>query len=162
MVSKIKQMKNKILFSTLIISVVMTFCRSTKQNTSYEISYSHETECVTTNMDGTEIVKAWANGELGSAGIEAAKKNAINDVLFKGIIHGKSNCEQIPVVNEVNARKKYEVYFNHFFSAGGAYKKFVDIKDEKTATFSNSTGIVLIIQRSDLIKKLRTDKILNY
>jgi len=139
----------------------MFSCRSVKENTHYDIAYNHETECVTTDMDGTEIVKAWANGELGSAGIEAAKKNALHAVLFKGVIHGKSNCEQMPVINEVNAEKKYENYFNHFFSERGSYRKFVDIKDDKTSTFFNSTGVILVIKRSDLVIRLKKDKILN-
>jgi len=145
-----------------IFSVALFSCKSAKQNTSYEISYPHETECITTEMDGTEIVKAWANGELGSAGIEAAKKNAISDVLFKGVIRGKSNCEKMAVVNEVNARKKYEDYFNRFFSEDGTYKKFVDVKDSQTKNFTNSTGVILVIKRSDLVAKLKKDKILNY
>lgn len=153
-------MTNKILLFIIIISAALYSCSSSKSHTSYEISYPHETECVTTNMDGTEIVKAWSNGEIGSAGLEAAKKNALNDVLFKGIIRGKSNCEKIAVVNEVNARKKYEDYFNRFFSEGGAYKKFVDVNDIQTKKFTNSTGVILVIKRSELVAKLKKDKIL--
>ena len=57
-------------------------------------------------------------------------KNAVRDVLFKGIKEGMDGCNMRPMITEVNARERYADYFNKFFADGGKYKRFVSLKDE--------------------------------
>jgi hypothetical protein len=66
--------------------------------------------------DGSQTLKSWGNGRNRKDACEQAKKNAVKEVLFKGIIHGRSGCEQRPLVPEVNAEMKYENFFNSFFT----------------------------------------------
>jgi hypothetical protein len=121
-------------------------------------------------MDGTQTMKAWGNGRNRSDATEQAKKNAVNDVLFNGILDGKQECDRRPLVTEVNARQKHDDYFNTFFSDGGEYKKYVLLKDErishkisrnkKGAKQSVTHSAIVRVLRSDLKKKMIQDGIL--
>jgi hypothetical protein len=132
-------------------------------------NYSKETECLGVEMDGSQTLKAWGFGNGKNDAIEQAKKNGVRDVLFKGIRSGKDECNQKPLINEVNAQDKYEDYFNKFFADAGAYTKFVNMKDEpikigakdrKSATEGTQYGIVVRILRAELKKQMITDNIL--
>jgi hypothetical protein len=160
-------MKN-ILFSTFLITLfILPSCNSQKKIAG---NYSYKTECLGIEMDGSQTVKAWGNGRNRFDAIEQARKNAVNDVLFNGIYEGKQDCEKRPVVAEVNARQKYEEYFNKFFSDGGEYKKFVSLKDErigqkvsrdrKGARQSITHGVVVRVLRAELKQKMIEDKII--
>ena len=122
-------------------------------------SYAKETECLGVEMDGSQTVKAWGFGNGKNDAVEQAKKTAVRDVLFKGIRSGKDECNQKPVINEVNAQEKYEDYFNKFFADGGAYTKFINMKDEtikmgakdrKSSTDGTQYGVVVRVLRAQL------------
>lgn len=157
-----------ILFSTILISLfLLSSCSSQKRNAG---NYSYKTECLGVEMDGSQTVKAWGNGRNRWDAIEQAKKNAVRDVLLKGITEGKQDCEQRPVLVEVNADQKYETYFNTFFSDDGEYKNYVSLKDErigqkigrdrKGATQSVTHGVVVRVLRAELKQKMIEDGIL--
>ena len=121
-------------------------------------------------LDGSQTLKAWGNGRNRADAVEQAKKNAVRDVIFKGIIEGKQDCNQKPIVFEINAQEKYEDYFNAFFADGGEYKNFISLKDErifdkisrdrKKTSESVTNGIVIRVLRAELKKKLITDSII--
>ncbi len=96
-------------------------------------TFSHGTECVGVEGDGSQTVKAYGNGRHRWDALEQARKNAVRDVIFSGIRLGKPECEVKPLVNEVNAREKYEQYFNTFFTDGGPYQEYVSTEDERHA-----------------------------
>ena len=81
--------------------------------------------------DGSQTLKAWGNGRNRLDAVEQAKKNAVRDVIFKGITEGNKECNIKPIIFEVNAEEKYENYFNSFFADGGAFKNFVSLKTKK-------------------------------
>lgn len=161
-------MKYLIYTKTLfLISIVLISCNSQKKIAG---NYSYKTECLGIEMNGSQTVKAWGNGRNRFDAIEQAKKNAVNDVLFSGIYEGKQDCEKRPVVAEVNARQKYETYFNKFFADDGEYKKYVSLKDErigqkvsrdrKGARQSVTHGVVVRVLRTELKQKMIEDGIL--
>lgn len=158
----------KHLIKTLFALTIVLYSCNSQKNTAG--NYSYKTECLGIEMDGSQTVKAWGNGRNRWDAVEQAKKNAVNDVLFNGIYEGKQVCEQRPVVSEVNARQKYEIYFNKFFSDGGEYKKIVSLKDErigqklsrdrKEARQSVTHGVVVRVLRAELKQKMIEDGIL--
>src|SRR5688572_5726032 len=79
-------------------------------------NYTYETECISTELDGSETIMAWGSGSNKNDAVEQAKKNGIRDMLFKGIRKGKSDCNQKPIIFEVNAQEKNEEYFRKFFT----------------------------------------------
>ena len=152
------------LIALALISVMLIACSPKKTVTA---SYTYETECLNRELDGSETLRAWGSGRNRSDAIEQAKKNAVRDVLFKGIRNGNGGCSTRPLITAVNAEEKYEDYFNSFFRDGGAYKNFVSMADTKfNSSRSESTGlqdkygIVLRVLRSELKEKLIQDEIL--
>jgi hypothetical protein len=133
-------------------------------------NYSYKTECLGVEGDGSQTLKAWGNGRNRQDAVEQAKKNAVRDVLFKGINEGKSECNMKPIISQVNAQDQYENYFNKFFADDGEYKNYISLKDEKYldkvsrdkkgARESVTHGLVVRILRDELKQKMITDGIL--
>jgi hypothetical protein len=163
-----KAMKEmKTVMSMLCLGLVIFSC-STKGISG---SYTYKTECFESELDGSITVKAWGNGRNYFDACEQAKKNAVRDVLFRGITDGQEACQQRPLVHEVNARQKYEDYFNAFFADRGAYKRYVSVRDERLTGKINRSrkgsrqqsvthGIILRIMRADLKRQLIEDGII--
>jgi hypothetical protein len=156
----------KMVFTVLLL-MLTSISFSQKKTAGY---YNYKTECLGVELDGSQTLKAWGNGRNKADAVEQAKKNAVRDVIFKGIIEGKQDCNQKPIVFEINAQEKYEDYFNTFFADGGEYKNFISLKDErifdkisrdrKKTSESVTNGIVVRVLRSELKKKLITDSII--
>ncbi len=161
-------MKKPIYLLVAILALSVTIeCVAQKSTAG---NYIYKTECLGVEMDGSQTVKAWGNGRNRSDAVEQAKKNAVRDVIFKGLTEGRQDCEKKPLVPEVNAQVKYEDYFNKFFADGGEFKNFISLKDEKIldkisrdkqkARESVTHGLVLRILRAELKQKLIADGIL--
>lgn len=154
----------KILF---IIPIILLSCNNQRKVAG---NYEYKTECLGIEMDGSQTLKAWGNGRNRWDAIEQAKKVAVNDVLFNSIIDGRQNCDERPVVSEVNARQKHEVYFNKFFADKGEYINYVSLKDErigqklsrdrKGARQSVTHGVVVRVLRAELRQKMIEDGII--
>jgi hypothetical protein len=117
-----------IIFILFAATVILSSCG---QKNSVSANYELKTECMGVELDGSQTVKAWGNGRNRFDAVDQAKKNAINDVIFKGVREGKAQCETRPLVGEVNAREKHQQFFNAFFVDKGEYEKFISVKDER-------------------------------
>ena len=65
-----------------LLLLVFAGCSSKKSVSSY---HSFESECLAVELDGSETLRAWGRGKNRTDAIEQAKKNAVRDVLFKGV-----------------------------------------------------------------------------
>lgn len=157
--------KYVICMCALCLSAILGSCGTKK--TSLGAFYSFETECLGTEYDGSLTLRAWGEGNSKKDAVEQAKKRAVRDVIFVGITRGVSDYHMRPLVTEPNAAEKYQDYFNRFFSDGGEYLRYVNMKDEK----SNSKqvmenrqvykfGITVRVLSSELKKKLQNDGII--
>jgi hypothetical protein len=154
----------------LIVLCCLTFTNLFSQQNKTAGNYTYSTECLGIELDGTQTLKSWGNGKNRIDAVEQAKKNAIYDVLFKGIIEGKNTCNTKPIMLEVNAMTKYETYFNTFFTDGGEYLKYISLDDEKLnhklnrekkgARHSVTYSVIVRVNISALKKKLMDDGIL--
>lgn len=136
----------------------------TTSKTSLASYYSYETECLGLELDGSQTLRAWGEGNNKADAVEQAKKNAVYDVVFKGIRAGKAECNVRPLLTEVNARNKHEDYFNKFFADKGEYAKYVSMQDEKINSKASQKnkiktkyGITVRVLRSELKSRLQTD-----
>lgn len=156
-------------FSLTVMTTVMTSCGSTQMKGAG--NYTYETECMGVEGDGSQTVKGWGSGRNREDAIEQAKKNAVSDVLFKGIRNGKTECNTKPVLFEVNVREKHEDYFNAFFADQGPYKEFITGEDGSDLHFSVvagrkkagdqvTYGVIVRVQRAKLKEKMIADQIM--
>ena len=158
-------MKNLLIhqLGIFVFALLLVSCKTT--TSSY---YATETECLGVELDGSQTLKVWGTGRYWKDAAEQAKKNAVRDVLFKGHFTGSKDCFEKPLLLEVNAREKYEDYFNVFFRDGGEYINYVSMKDERThirtADSRNKDqlkySVVVRILRVELKEKLIKDGIL--
>lgn len=159
-------MKTKLF--ALAVLTTLYFSSNAQKRTAGEYSYS--CECMGVEADGSETILAWGNGRNRFDAVEQAKKNAVMEVLFNGIRDGKGGCSMKPLVPEVNAREKYESYFNAFFADKGPYLDFVNTADERIedkitrdrqkGRKSVNNSVVVRVLRSELKKQLIKDNIL--
>jgi hypothetical protein len=160
-------MRTKLLSTGLAVLLCYASCSTPKIANNY---YTHKTECVSVELDGTQLVNAWSNTGETVTVIEQAKKNAINDVLFGGIVEGKANCDVKPILAEANIKAQNEAYFNKFFADGGEYRNYAFIKDDMVeVNFSKdpvyakkmiNSGFIIKIKKPDLKQKMIADGIL--
>lgn len=152
---------SKLFMAFLLIGVIgLKSCSSTKSNSAY---YTYETECIGSSLNGTQTVKAWGKGLDKKTALENAKKNALNEIIFQGLHKGDRGCQKKPIISEVNARVKYDYYFDRFFSE--IYSGFVTIpKKSKLETSKYEQGyltaVTLSIQIADLKQQLFDDNII--
>lgn len=145
--------------------MMLTACNSHHAVTTAFHSYT--TECLGKSMDGTQTLRVWATGRNRADAIEQAQKKAVYDVTFTGINAGGGECNAYPVIDEANARKKYEDYFDRFFADGGAYSKYVSIENQKKSAMdrfrgdgNQMYGIIVVVNRSALRQRFINDNII--
>jgi hypothetical protein len=152
-----------------IIVFVCLFCTLMSCNTSNKLGayYTYETECLGTELDGSYTLKAWGIGRNAVDAFEQARKNAIRDVIFKGITKGKNDCQIKPILFEVNAYDKYRDYFNKFFADKGTYNKYVNYKDKRAGSSKRQRtdaeikkGVIVRVKYAELRERLIQDNIL--
>ncbi|MDE7396866.1 MAG: hypothetical protein K2M98_03985 [Muribaculum sp.] len=151
-----------------IATMALTSC-SKKMITESSASYAtFNISCLHSNGDGTETVMAWGQGKDYQTAAEAARRNAVREMIFKGITSGSTKgCNVKPIVPEVNAQEKYSWYFDKFFANGGAYTQYVSkpTDNKKGIRANKSTGMMsasveVTVNRSALRQRLIDDEIL--
>ena len=119
---------------------------------------SFETECISVEQDGSQTLRVWGKGRNRSDAIEQAKKNAVYEILFNGVLKGNKGYNQRPLVTEVNARERYQDYFDIFFMDGGEYLKYVSMADKRmgsTEKVKTSTQVMYCVTVRVLVPELR-------
>lgn len=119
---------------------------------------SFETECISVEQDGSQTLRVWGKGRNRSDAIEQAKKDAVYEILFKGVLKGNKGYNLRPLVTEVNARERYQDYFDIFFMDGGEYLKYVSMADKRlgsTKKMKTDTQVRYCVTVRVLIPELR-------
>ena len=147
--------------------VATSACKSYHYNIGDEYStFDFKTQCLNIDPNGTLTLRAWGSGANKSKAIAHAQRKALESVIFDGITNGAVNCDKRPLIFTVNARERYKVYFDNFFSSD-IYKKYVTLDNKKNSRIksSNSTmetwGVVVYVNRDALRQHLTEDNIIN-
>ncbi len=141
-------MKKTLLFAFL-------FCFVTLQLASAQ---SYETECISVEQDGSQTLRVWGKGRNRSDAVEQAKKDAVYEILFKGVKKGNTKDKHRPVVTEVNARERHSEYFDIFFMDDGEYLNYVSMADKKigsTKKIKGTTQVRCCVTVRVLVSELR-------
>lgn len=158
----------KRLIYILALAMLLPSCHSVKKVEGSNAFGSHTIQCMGVEGDGSQTLRSWGNGKNKADAIEQAKKNAVYEVIFKGIVAGGGECDKRPLINTPNAREKYEEYFDRFFSDGGEYRNFVTNEDENRTSRIKANGgsqqawsVIVRVKRAELRKQLIADGILS-
>lgn len=87
-------------------------------------NFRYEMECIGEGKQGTYAIKVFSYSKKPTVAIEAAKRNAVHGIIFKGISGGK--CVNKPALaRNPNLEQEKAAFFKDFFANGGKYSKFV-------------------------------------
>lgn len=121
------------IWGTLLVFVLITGCGSKEPAISTYTFYTYDAECLGNN-NGLQTILAWGTGKSEREAANAAVRNAVLAVMFKGVHKGIGNCNIKPLINKADAETAYQDYFNRLMSTGSLYKKFVkDVEDHKAS-----------------------------
>ena len=154
----------KLFFSMFF--VLMSFI-TTDAQTSTVFSRS-SIKCLGVELDGSQTLRVQGYGRNRSDAKEQAMKNAVWAVIFDGIKDGVEGCNMRPLVTEVNAKERYEDYFNLFFADEGAYKEYVSLRDTKKRSGGKSKDkvgyayeLTIRVLRPQLKARLKADNLID-
>lgn len=127
----------------------------------------YSVRCLGVELDGSQTLRVQGYGRNKNDAKEQAMKNAVYAVIFDGIRDGVEGCNMRPLVTEVNARERYEDYFDIFFSDKGAYKEYVSMRDTKKRSADKekdrigySYDLTVRVLRPELKARLKADNII--
>ncbi len=149
-----------------IAILVSIFCFGILGQDSYAQSYDEPT-CISREQDGSMTLRVWGEGRNRADAKEQAKKNAVYAVIFNGVLKGNNDYNMRPIVTEVNARERYQEYFDIFFMDGGEYLKYVSLADKRSGSSKKIRGsyqirycLTVRVLVPELRMRLREDGIL--
>lgn len=103
--------------------LLVTSCGVTRNSQSfYE---APKAQVMRVEGDGTVVVRATGLGRNRYYAIDNARRNAVRECIFDGFTIKGDAYTSKPLVFSVNAKEKYEEFFNAFFANNGDYEKFV-------------------------------------
>lgn len=147
-----------------VLAIVAAGCGA-KRSQAY---YDYASKVIASHGDGSYTIRAWGRSRDAAHSYEAAQKQALQDVIFKGVQAQSSNLTDLkPLLMEVNAQEKYEDYFNAFFSDKKNWKPFVSMSDRRDlstryqrTSAQTQAQVTVLVYRSELKQKLQADGII--
>ena len=159
----------KIKYLAIFLMFVSSVTYAQKKKNRSGARYTYDTKCMGTEMDGSYTLESWGKGRNIFDATEQAKKNAVRDVMLRGVKEGEGECSRDALIISPKAESKYEEYFAAFFTDDGPYLEFVSLKDErilnkvkrnvKRSKEMQQRMVVVRVNRLALKKKLKEDKI---
>lgn len=99
--------------------------------------YDQGTQILRTEGGGTYVIRTSGNGRNAAKARQEAKKLAVYEVIFNGVPSASSTVSPLkPLLLEVNAKEKYQDYFNAFFADDGEYENYISSRDKKAGSSS--------------------------
>ncbi len=141
--------------------LIFSACKTTYKN----IPVLSETECIGSGTNNSMRVKAWGYGDRALEAQKQAKRNAVYDIIFKGIKAGDVSCGGEPIVPE--GPQKNLAYFDNFFKDEGDYLRFIAISGEGNILPEDrirvgkryKVGMYVQVNVGQLKKKLQDDNL---
>ncbi len=137
-------------------------------NAQQKVLYKNTVRLLNVEHDGSVTLRVTGFGRNRKDAKEQAMKNAVYTVLFEGVKDGYKGGNPKPMIEEKDARKKYESYFDRFFVDGGDYQEYVSLDDtRKRSANKNTTKIgkgyemTIRVLSPQLKSRLRQDNILH-
>ena len=152
----------------ILLSFLVAFLLMSADAQAQNVYARSSIRCMGVELDGSQTLRVQGYGRNRSDAKEQAMKNAVWAVIFDGIRDGVEGCNMRPLVTEVNAKERYEDYFNIFFSDNGEYKKYVSLRDTKKRSggrvkekLGYSYDLTIRVLRADLKARLKADNLID-
>lgn len=150
----------------MLIIATLSFVQVSAQTSAV---YSKSSiKCLGVELDGSQTLRVQGYGRNRADAKEQAMKNAVWAVIFDGVRDGVEGCNMRPLVTEVNAKERYEDYFNLFFADKGEYKKYVSLRDTKKRSGGRSKDkigysydLTIRVLRAQLKARLKADNVID-
>ncbi len=157
-----------IMWAVIALITVLAAC-GTQKTQAY---YDYESKVIGTELDGSYTIRAWGRARNAMDADAQARRTAVYDVIFNQIQIASGTAPTTsgmlkPLLMEVNAKTKYEDYFNAFFADGGEFEKYCSMKDKRLFSTKyqktdaqTQAQVTVRVYRSKLKAKLIEDGIL--
>ncbi|HOG35747.1 MAG TPA: hypothetical protein PK984_00095 [Paludibacteraceae bacterium] len=157
-------MKLKRVFYFGVLLFIFSACGSHKSQTYYD----YKTTLIGSELDGSYTLRSWGRARNAADAYVQAHKQAVFDIIFTGVQPASGNLQALkPLLLEVNAREKYQDYFDVFFADNGPFTKFSSIKEKRVFTTrydrtqaQTVSETTVCVWRAKLRQKLIEDNIL--
>lgn len=135
-------MMKRIPLLVLCLAFALTGC--SKKEVSTSSYYPSKTTYMNDEGDGSITVRAYGHGRNRRDAKAQAAKNALRDVIFRGVtVPGNAQLSR-PLVTTLNAEEKFRDLFDAFFTDGGDYTRFVSSEDRKARSDNKEKNSVQV------------------
>ena len=157
-------MKKLNLLIAVVALALLAGCGSKRS----QASYPAPSQLLSANYDGSYVIRVQVRARNAAIAFTDGQRKAVEEVIFDGVKAGSSGISDLkPLCFDLNAREKYENYWNAFFSDRGDWNKYVSLKDKRlTTTRYERDGrqmietVTVSVDRAKLQQKLRDDGII--
>ena len=157
-----KKITSYIVFCTLVL--LSAGCGSRHS----QVYYDMPSQVLSSTYEGTYVVRTQVRSKDAVTAFYDAQRKVVKEIIFDGIKAANNGVSDLkPLCLDMNAREKYEDYWNAFFSDGGPWKDFTNYSKRRVVTTRYErdgrqmieTGTVTV-DRAGIKKKLQADGII--
>ena len=157
-------MKRLSIFIAAFAMICLASC-GPKRSQAY---YDQPSQVMSATAEGTYIIRVQVRAKDAVVAFTEAQRKVVKEVIFDGVKSANSGISDLkPLCFDMNAREKYEDYWNAFFSDEGPWKEFTSYKDRRaTSTRYQRDGRLMVetgtvtVDRAGIKKKLQDDGII--
>lgn len=157
-------MKKLSLFIAVVAAMLFAGCGAKRSQAYYE----KPSQVLSANYDGSYVIRVQVRARNAAIAFTDGQRKAVEEVIFSGVKAGSNGISDLkPLCFDLNAREKYEDYFNVFFQDKGEWTKYASLKDKRTNTTRYQRdgrqmveSVTVTVDRAALKKRLQEDHII--
>lgn len=157
-------MKKLSFFIAVAAMVLFAGCGSKRSQAYYDMP----SQVMSATAEGTYIIRVQVRAKDAVVAFKEAQRKVVKEIIFDGVKSANSGMTDLkPLCFDMNAREKYEDYWNAFFSDEGPWQQFTSYKDRRaTSTRYERDGRLMVetgtvtVDRAGIKKKLQADGII--
>ena len=143
-----------------LFALVLLFSACSSRDITYNVN------AISFKGDGYLIVEIWNENEGADYEPEQALKDALNNILYFGVLSNNKFTAQKPLLLTEENRNNFKKIENEFFKNDGDWSKFLRMSSSKAATTQNlnqkEVKVYQVSISKDLLRKyLEEQNILN-
>jgi hypothetical protein len=158
-------MKKTVLYFVLGTIVLLLAGCGARRSQAY---YAAPSKVLSANYDGSYVIRVQVRARNAAIAFTDGQRKAVQEVIFDGVSAGSNGIADLkPLCFDMNAREKYEDYWNAFFSDEGPWSEFTSYKDRRaTSTRYQRDGRLMVetgtvtVDRAGIKKRLQADGII--